>query len=352
MKFLIIAVKELRVFIRDRHALFFTFAMPLLFITAFGLAFGSAGERISLAVVQGENSEFADNYVSALSSALENFGIKNVGMTTAEDYLRAGEVVAIIIVPQGFNENNNDVYFIYDEGKETSATTVKTALEETNLSFFGKQTTVTTQSTRTEAPSSAFQYMIPGFGIYFILMIGGIFGGETVLRERETGTFRRSLLAPISRATFLGGKLFFGFIIGCLQLLIFFGVGILVFGMSIAGSLWLVALIGMLVVLFGVGLGLLVSTFVRSSNACLGTVMAIVMPMAVLGGLFFPIEMMPGYIQSFAQVFPVYHGQQAFLDVIIRGKDLGAIAPSVLIFAGFVIAIFLLGIWLFKWEEK
>jgi hypothetical protein len=49
-----------------------------------------------------------------------------------------------------------------------------------------------------------------------------------------------------------------------MQLAVFFGVGIFAFGMSVEGSLFLVALIGILVILFSVGLGLLVSNFVRS----------------------------------------------------------------------------------------
>jgi len=79
--------------------------------------------------------------------------------------------------------------------------------------------------------------------------------------------------------------------------------------------------------------------------------MALVLPMSALGGLWFSIELMPGYMQSIAHVLPTYHAQNAFTGVIMRGKDLAAIAPSLLVLAGFAIAVLVAGLLLFKWEE-
>jgi len=113
----------------------------------------------------------------------------------------------------------------------------------------------------------------------------------------------------------------------------------------------LVALTGALIIVFAVGLGLLVSSLVHSRDGATGAVMALVLPMSALGGLWFSIELMPGYMQSIAHVLPTYHAQNAFTGVIMRGKDLAAIAPSLLVLAGFAIAVLVAGLLLFKWEE-
>lgn len=348
MRFLTIAVKELRLWMRDRHALFFTFALPLLFITVFGLAFSGDMGKISVLVVQEDNGSLADNYVSVLKVVFDVTEADNAA--AAESDVLDGEKVAAIIVPEGFSDNAATVRLIYDETKRETSTIIMHILEAVTLGVLGQEPPIITEGVSGKQLDQ-FQFIVPGMAVMFILMMGAMGGTESTIEEKDKGTFKRNLLAPIGRTSYLSGILLARFLIGCMQLAVFFGAGILLFGMTVYGSLLLVGLVGVLVILFGVGLGLLISSFVRSRDAASGAVMALVLPMSALGGLWFSIEMMPGYMQSIAQVLPTYHAQNAFTSVIIRGKDLAAIAPSVLVLAGFVIAVLVAGILFFKWEE-
>lgn len=347
MKFLTIAAKELRSWLRDRNALFFTFALPLLFITVFGLAFSGGVGKTDVLVVQEDNSQLASSYVSALNVAFDVTEADTVAAARGD--VLDGNKIAAIIVPEGFSENTT-VRLIYDETKREMSSIVMHTLEGVTLGFLGQQTPIQIESVSGKQLDQ-FQFIIPGMGVMFILMVGGIGGAESTIGEKDKGTFKRNLLAPIGRACYLSGKLLARFLIGCIQLVVFFGVGILLFGMTVYGSLLLVGLIGVLVVLFGVGLGLLVSSFVGSQEAASSAVMALVLPISALGGLWWSIEMMPGYMQSIAQILPTYHAQNAFTSVIIRGKDLAAIAPSLLTLTIFTVAVLVAGIFLFKWEE-
>jgi len=348
MRFLTITVKELRSWLRDRNALFFTFALPLLFITVFGLAFSGDTEEIGVIVVQEDDSPLADNYVSALSAAFDV--TEGDSVASAERDVLDGEKVAAIIVPEGFSENAATVRLIYDETKQEVSSIVMHTLEGVTLGFLGQQPPISAEPVSGKQ-LDMFQFFVPGMAVMFILMIGGIGGAESTIEERDKGTFKRNLLAPIGRVSYLSGKLLARFLIGCMQLVVFFGVGILLFGMAVYGSLLLVGLVGIPVVLLGVGLGLLVSSLVHSQQGASSAVMALVLPMSALGGLWWSIEMMPGYMQSIAQVLPTYHAQNAFTSVIIRGNGLAEIAPSLLVLAGFAIAVLVAGILLFKWEE-
>lgn len=348
MRFLTITAKELRLWLRDRHALFFTFALPLLFITVFGLAFSGDMGKIGVLVVQEDNGSVADNYVRALNVVLDVTKVDSVAV--AEKDVSDGEKVAAIIVPEGFSDNKATVRLIYDETKRETSTIVMHILEAVTLGSLGQTPPIIAEPVSGKQ-LDPFQFFVPGMAVFFILMVGGIGGAESTIDEKDRGTFKRNLLAPIGRASYLAGKLSAHFLIGCMQLVVFFGAGILLFGMTVYGSLLLVGLVGILVVLVGVGLGLLISCFVRSHDGATGAVMALTLPMAALGGLWWSIEMMPGYMQSIAQVLPTYHAQNALTSVIIRGKDLAAIASSVLVLAGFVIALLVAGLLLFKWEE-
>jgi ABC-2 type transport system permease protein len=351
MKVLTIVAKGLRIFSRDRPALFWTFAFPLLLITVFSLAFSGQGSvRIKVLVVQQDNSRVGSEYLSALKNVLDVEMVENI--QEAEAKVFDGKVVAAIIIPMGFGAREENARLIYDETRGELATAVVRIVEGITQGFFGLQVSLTVKSVRGGYKKwNPVQQYVPGMGIMMVLMIGGIGVSTRIITERKTGTFRRNLLAPIGKLTFLGGELLSGFIIGCMQIIVFFGVGILVFGLEIAGNILLVALISAFVILMGVGLGLLVSTFARSADAATGTVQAFVFPAAALGGLWFPIEIMPGFMQSIAKVFPTYHSMNAFQDVIVRGKGLLEIMPSLMVVIAFVLAFLVSGLLLFKWRE-
>jgi ABC-2 type transport system permease protein len=350
MRFLTIAARELRLWMRDRHALFFTFALPLLFITVFGLAFGGGDGigRIDVLVVQEDNGSLAENYVRALDAVFNVTEVDNV--TAAVEDVEDGEKVAVIIVPEGFSENAVPVHLIYDETKREVYTIVMYVLQAVTLEATGQEPPIVADSVSGKQ-LDPFQFYVPGMAVMFILMVGGIGGAESTIEERDKGTFKRNLLAPIGRASYLSGTLLARFLMGCMQLVVFFGAGILIFGMVIEGSFLLVALIGALVVMFGVGLGLLVSSFIHTRDGATGAIMALVLPMSALGGLWWSIDLMPGYMQSIAHVLPTYHAQNALTNVVVRGKDLAEIAPNLLVLAGFAIAVLVAGLLFFKWEE-
>ncbi|MEA1905135.1 MAG: ABC transporter permease [Candidatus Hadarchaeota archaeon] len=348
MRFFTITVKELRLWLRDKHALFFTFALPLLFITVFGLAFSGDTEKTDVIVIREDDSPLVDNYIFAFNAV---FNVtEGDSVASAKNDVLDGKKVAAIIIPEGFSENMAPVCLIYDETKQEVSSIVMHILEAVTMEFRGQKPLISTEPVSGKQ-LDPFQFMVPGMAVMFILMVGGIGGAESTIEERDKGTFKRNLLAPIGRASYLSGKLLAHFLIGCMQLAVFFGVGILLFGMMVYGSLLLVGLIGVPVVLLAVGLGLLVSSFVHSQEGASSAVMALVLPISALGGLWWSIEMMPGYMQSIAQVLPTYHAQNAFTSVIIRGKDLAAIAPSLLVLAGFAVAVLVAGILFFKWEE-
>jgi ABC-2 type transport system permease protein len=354
MKFLTIAVKELRLFRRDRMALFWTLALPIILIALFSAVFAPRPVEFSVLVVQEDNSPAADAYVSALDNVLNVVKVDDAA--DAENKVRAGEYVVAIIIPADFGEQlrvgASTVHLVYDEVRETTARIVIQIVDGVTRRFLGQDPPITLEVRSVRGREfDPFQYFVPGIGVFFIMMGMGIFGASFIHAEREKGTLRRNLLAPIGRTTFLGGKLLGGFLIGCIQIMVLFGVGILVFGMVIEGSIPLVALIGALVVLLGMGLGLAIARFIRSGKAATDTVTALVLPMSFLSGLWWPIELMPQYLQSFAQVLPMTHAMSAFNDVIMRGQGLLEVAPSLAVLAGFVVALFAISLLFFKWEE-
>jgi ABC-2 type transport system permease protein len=354
MKFLTIAATSFRLFTRDRTALVWTFAFPIMLVVFLNLMYAEPQPEISVLVVQQDNSPIADAYVSALDNALNV--VKADDAAAAEAKVRDGAYVAAIIVPAEFGERvqagDAVVRLVYDETKKNVAAIAIRVADSVLRGLVGPEPPATLETQPVhgvvfEPP----QHIVPAVAIISLMITGAMWGATSIHEERERGTLRRHLLAPIDRASLLAGQLLSVFLAGCMVLVILFAIGIFVFDMVIAGSLLLVAPIGALVILLAAGLGLAIAPRVRSAKAAEGAVMTIAWPMFFLSGLFVPIEFMPQYMQTLAWIFPTTYAMDAFRGVIVHGEGLLAIAPSLAVVAGFVVVFFMMGLLLLKWEE-
>lgn len=72
------------------------------------------------------------------------------------------------------------------------------------------------------------------------------------------------------------------------------------------------------------------------------------MLMAMLGGTWWPVEILPSYMQLIAKLVPSGWAMQGFVDLIMRNADLGRLALPVLVLFAFGAVFLTLGAVLFK----
>jgi ABC-2 type transport system permease protein len=102
---LALAAKDLRLLIRNRAALFFSFGWPILMALFFGLIFGGGGERGKLQVgAVDEDGSPASAALLARLGATEGVQLTPLGRPEAEARVRAGKLTAAVIVPKGYAE--------------------------------------------------------------------------------------------------------------------------------------------------------------------------------------------------------------------------------------------------------
>ncbi|HXR66772.1 MAG TPA: ABC transporter permease, partial [Ktedonobacteraceae bacterium] len=75
---------------------------------------------------------------------------------------------------------------------------------------------------------NSFDLYVPGYAIFFALFSINAVAG-TILQEKEDGTFRRLLIAPVQKYALLAGKALAQFVLTLMQMLILFGFGYLFF---------------------------------------------------------------------------------------------------------------------------
>ena len=73
-------------------------------------------------------------------------------------------------------------------------------------------------------------------------------------------------------------------------------------------------------------------------------------PMMFLSGSFFPIELMPGFLQTFARILPLYYVNEGLRASMVFADNMAALRNSAVI-GVFAAVVFIMGIIATKWEE-
>jgi ABC-2 type transport system permease protein len=195
----------------------------------------------------------------------------------------------------------------------------------------------------------AFQQNVPGFTIYGIFWIVNLLG-LSVLREKREGTFRRLLLAPMSRVALLAGKLLPYYLINIAQIAIMLGVSSLLFKMSLGDSPVALVVVSLAVAATATGLGILVAALARTEAQIGSFTVLILLTLSAVGGCFIPRFIMPEWLRTIGLVTPHAWALDAYQDLLVRGYGLFEILPKIGVLAAFAVVFFAIGVWRFRFE--
>ena len=224
-----------------------------------------------------------------------------------------------------------------------------------SVGLMGGQTPVVTVE-RTTPPGmrvkklpDTFQQNVPGYTIYGIFWIVSLLA-VSVLREKQEGTFRRLLVAPMGRMVMLAGKLMPYYLINIIQIAIMLGVCSLLFKMSLGHSPAGLVVVSLAAAATATGLGVLVAALARTEAQIGGLTVLLLLTLSALGGCFIPRFIMPEWLQTVGLVTPHAWALDAYQDLLVRGYGLIEILPKVGVLAAFAVAFFGMGVWRFRFE--
>jgi ABC-2 type transport system permease protein len=171
---------------------------------------------------------------------------------------------------------------------------------------------------------SLLDYLVPGYSLMFVFfLISNL--AMSVLEERETGAFRRLLVAPVPLSRILLGKMFPYYLLAVVQFTLILIASKLIFAIDLGNSILGLGIIILASSLSIVTLGILITAFARSESQGNGLATVLVLAMAVVSGAMFPSISIPGL----RLITPHYWAMQGFLNIIARGQSAhGALLPA------------------------
>jgi ABC-2 type transport system permease protein len=367
MKFHIIAAKDLKILLRDRNALVLMFILPMLITSVAGLALGGGGQylQINILVVDLDNGDISKAFVEFL----EEIDVLDVDMESNEfaaiQRVKDQQYGRLIIIPRGFTESVmkgqlNELQIIVDPTEDYENTVVEKIVEgyanriSTNVvaiktvAFYGvpvyneKQildivdvanqfakpppVQVTTEKITSDLGEfSPFVQYVPGFAIMFLLFTTIQIGSVSLLKEQESGTLRRLVTAPISRAEIIGGKIASTFFRGFVQLTVLIIFGHVAFDLNLGSDIVALLILISAITLAATGLGMLVAVLVNTKDQADSVSSLLVLTMSSIGGSWWPLSLEPPFMQDLAHFTITAWGMDGFYALLYFDQGLGGI---------------------------
>lgn len=186
--------------------------------------------------------------------------------------------------------------------------------------------------------ADAARYLLASYGVFGV-MSPGLFGfGVSLALERDGGllTFKRAL--PMPPGAYLLGKMLMAMAAAGVVILLLLVMALTLGHVALStGQATALLLTGMLGVLPFCALGMFVGTLIKGQGAP-GMLQLIYLPMSFMSGLWFPLPMLPKFLQQIAPVWPSYHLDMIAMDAV--GVQHVALLPHVAVLLGFA-AVFL-----------
>ena len=197
-----------------------------------------------------------------------------------------------------------------------------------------------------EGLDNGFNQSAPGMGSLYVMFT--VLGGMAVLlRERRQWTLQRLMALPLSRAQILGGKIGVYFALGMIQYFIVFAVGAAA-GMNFGSNPLALLSVMAAFVLCVTALTFALAPWIKSEGQARGLVLLLSLSLAPLGGAWWPLEIVPEFMQTLGHLSPVAWAMDAFQDLIWYNGGFGDVLPEIGVLLAAAAVLFVIGIRSFK----
>ncbi|MFC1964406.1 ABC transporter permease [Chloroflexota bacterium] len=354
-----LVIASFKQFFRDRTALFFTFAFPLLFMIIFGLVFsGEDSISYDIGLVNNDDSIIGD----ALSQSLQQVPVFNMSQGILDDKLeelRNGDINAVIQIPAELQSTINsgkvaNITLFYDPSQITSSQVILSVLDqimnEANHMITQQPVVIKLEQEPIQAQNlSNIDYLVPGILAMSILFLG-LFGALPMVEWREKEVLKRLGATPLHRSTIVLSQVVYRLILALIQTLIIIAVAYFAFDVQVVGS-WIV-LFGLVLLgtLTFVSIGYLAVSRARTTEGAMPIIQLIQFPMLFLSGVFFPVDFMPDFTRPIVNALPLTYLGDTFRQVMVEATPLHSMGINLAVLTGWFVVSMILAIRFFRWE--
>ena len=330
-------VKEFIQLRRDRVSFAMIVMLPVMQLLLFGYAINTTPHNLPTAVLLQEDSDLGRSILKALENTAYFHFVREVhDVAEFDNLLTSGKVLFGVEIPRGgeraVRRGDYPALLVAADATDPVAAgsalsalgvVVQTALEHDlhtgdppSLPF-----EIRTHARYNPAASSRLN-IVPGLVGTILTMTMLIFTALSVTREVERGTMESLLSMPIRPVEVMFGKIIPYVLVGFIQATLIVGIGVLLFGVPVRGSLMLLALLSTLFITTNLSIGYTFSTIVQNQLQAMQLSMMFFLPSILLSGFMFPFAGMPVWAQYLGEGLPLTHYVRIVRAIMLKGATL------------------------------
>lgn len=312
----------------DKRTLALMIFAPLLILSLIYLLLGDSGYKPSIAV---DESKLPKALVTALKDQKADIINTAEADSNPDEYLKENKQVDAVF---SMSQSGSSIIMYETSSKSGDAMKViRNALESLNPSM--KMDTRFIYGGEGDSTFQAMGYIFLGVIAFFFIFI---ISGMALVRERNSGTLERMLMAPIKRRSIIGGYTIGYGIFAIIQTIILVLFNIYVLGLGSKGNVLWVIFIMLLLAITAVALGEFISIFANSEFQVVQFIPIIIIPQIFFSGLI-PLDTLPYHLGALSYIMPIYYGCTAIKKIMVYGYGPGEIWSFILALAAYIVLL-------------
>jgi ABC-2 type transport system permease protein len=354
-----LTVANIKSFTRDRAALFWTLAFPLIFVILFGSIFSGGSNQRSIGFADLDASP-ASTQLAAAFRAIDGVQLVDGTEDDLVARMKKGELSSVIVVPTGFGATvaskagtaNVTVYTDPSQSSADGATRqlVGFVLAGVNQAATGQPPAVQPAFQTIQTSDLTFiSYLVPSI-LGMSLMQLGIFSAIPLVADRQKLILKRLQATPLRRWQLVGSNVLMRLLIAVFQTVIIVGVGSTFYKVEIAGSWPLIGALILLGSLAFIALGYVIASIAKTEESANGMTSVVQFPLMFLSGTFFPIDAMPDQLKIVARALPLTYLGDGLRQVMVDGTPFAPLWVCFAFLAVWLVVCFGIAARFFKWQ--
>nr|MDO8133871.1 ABC transporter permease [Candidatus Njordarchaeum guaymaensis] len=349
---------------RDRRTMGLIIIVPIAFVLVIGYGFSVKVADVKTGFIDDDHPSLVPDLSNSIIETLADdrtvalSNLTGTNLQEAEELIRSGHYTCIVHFPENFSQalithaGNVTITILIDntnpQVSQAVLGSIHLAMEKqlTKGSNIGFETTYVYGNEELKT----IDFMAPGIVSFAIMIIAILLSVVLLVRERRDGTLERILASPATKMDIILGYMFAFSVISAIQSTIVLGLTVILFDLTIRGSIILAYAI---IVLFAMGsltMGIALSVLAKTELQAVQFVPMVIFPSIILGGLLIPIETMPSWLQVFSYLIPMTYSTQALRDVMVKGLDITAVSGYILALLLFLALMLFLAVKTFREE--
>ena len=347
-----LTVANFKMTLRNRQALFWALAFPLAFVVFFALIGSFGGDSdITILAIDESDGDISRRLLTELN-AMDGFSVApRADAAAARAEIESGDFAYLLKIPRGFGASAPITLTRASGGGSAAEAAVELRLAALAMERAGVSPEFALDVESVESEGYDFRaFVLPGVALWGIMSNSVIGLAVALANYREKKILRRIKASPMRARTFFAAQIAASLGLSLIQAALILGLGSLTMGVDVRGALPSVAVIILASNVVFLNLGFIVGAYSKTAAAASGLGNLVVVPMAMLSGVFFPLDALPAALAAAMRFLPLSPMVEALRGATLSANDITDYPLQMALIAAWTALTALAAIKTFKFE--